>query len=229
MIGRDNGRIHARLTIAELQAGAILVGKEQGPVPACLLPARKAPSWPIASEVPPPPPFPEPYSVPPVDAPKHPEPPESVPAAVIIRPSPPTRATLLPKTDGAPLLDLEARRAAVAAHLAAGGWHTAGEIARATGLHPEVVRTILRFSCALSRTMSEAEIKTRGALIEYAARGAEAAAAPPERRSSSAWMSAYCPSCRKVRPFREIPLDQDPGGADLACGNCRNIIATLYR
>ncbi len=209
MISRENGRIQPRLSLGELRSGEIRMDIQQGPVPASLLPGYKRPEPVFRLPEPPPPP---------PAAPR--EPPE-------IKPSHPrSGASLQPIRDLQPLADLETRRAAVAACLTGRVWRTAWEIAQETGIHPEVVRTILRSSCAISRPVAEEQIKARGAHIEYAARGTpcETVYVPKPRRPR--WTHAFCEVCEGVQEFVEAPLTD---GTDMVCATCRSVIATLYR
>ena len=212
MITQATGRpVQTRLRPAELREGEIDLRLAQGPVPACLLRGYEPP--PAVVRLPDPPAEPEPscaFSAP----------------SFSVRKTHPGTPKLPPTPEVKPLGDVEARRALVEQELAGGEWRTAWEIARATGLHPEVVRTILRSSCARSRPVAEEQIKPRGALIEYAAMkpGGEAPEPPP--RPARWWTHALCEVCERAVAFREEPIE---AGIDLICSACGALIATLYR
>lgn len=202
MITHATGQpIRPRLSPSELREHELQPGDAQGPVPACLVKGYEPPAKVVILPNPEPPPVP--------------------------RPNPrPGRPKLPPAPDPKPLLDVDVRRALIEAELAGGAWLSAWEIARATGLHPEVVRTILRCSCASSRPIQEAEIKARGALIEYAAAGTPGApVTEPRRRPTSRWTRALCEVCEKPVSFREVPFE---GGADIVCTVCGSLIAAMY-
>lgn len=201
--------IRIRLAPAEVRENEVRPGDGQGPIPACL----------IAGYIPPPAVVRLPDPVP--------ESPTTCAPVALQRQSRPGHPKLPPSSCPRPLDDPEARRRAVAEQLAGGVWRTAWEIAREINQHPEVVRSTLHSLRAVSRPVAQDQIKSRGALIEYAAEGTQGVpAVQPRRRSlSGRWTHAFCEVCETPREFIQAPAE---GGTDLVCSTCSSVIATLY-
>lgn len=202
--------ISSRLTAAELRGSEVRTEHAQGPVPECLRTGYQTP--------------PAVVRLPDLPLPAAASCASSAPS-IVMRKTAPGTPKLPPAAEAAPLPDPAARRALVAEQLPAGVWRTAWEIAQATGLHPEVVRTTLHSLRARSRPVAEEDIKARGALIEYAAmKEGTAAAEEPTARTPRRFAYALCEVCERATAYREVPID---GGADLVCAECGTLIATL--